>query len=923
MPRPRTFRALVVASAAVLGIAACGIGVTAWAERARELRDGVRETQNVAVVLASQFARSLRTIDAALGEVQRQIERDTPAGAAAPTLGDPQTFRATLLQYLRFLPGSANLVVTDAQGRALVSTSSWPTPEVDLADRDYFRELARHDDGRLATPAPLRSRFDGQPTMVLARRLTGPDGAFLGVVVVGLGMGYFTEVYRTIEPLAEQTFSIIRNDGRIFVRMPDEIDRAGATVPPSWPWHRVVAKGGGTYRSPGLIGNQPQWVAAEPLRDYPFVVTLAVPETTLLAGWHDRTVVVAAGTAAFLLITITLLRVMAQQYRRLVASQVSLGEKTRLLEQEHDLLAAHETELSRQNERFDAALNNMSQGLVMFDGDGRLVVSNEQYARIFGLPPEVCVPGTPLRDLLCFSALLKPGDDPDEIARELMSREYTAGVTTRLEHTLRDGRIISVLHRPLSDGGWLSTHEDVTERRRSEAKIERLAHSDLLTGVANRSRFLEKIAAARGRLQRDGRPFSVLMLDLDRFKHVNDTLGHAAGDALLKEAALRLKSSIRSADVLARLGGDEFAIIQSPPRDFSPADDPVDVMRESAVSLASRIVDLIGMPYDIDGRKVVIGTSIGIAMAPNDATDAESLLKKADLALYAIKASGRNGFALFDPSMAAEADERQRLELEFRESLRRDEFVLHYQPLVDVASRRLRAMEALVRWNHPEHGLVPPDRFIAMAEETGLVAVLGEWVLQTACAEAARWPDDVRVAVNVSPVQFDKSNLLDVIMMALVDSGLPPDRLEIEITERVLLEWDADRLSTLHQLKNLGVSISLDDFGTGYSSLGHLRTFPFDKLKIDRSFIAEMLDHSDCAAIVCAIAALARSLDVVTVAEGIETEAQFQALRAAGVTQAQGYLIGRPVPAGDTGLRRGSRHDEALAALRLADEATS
>jgi EAL domain-containing protein (putative c-di-GMP-specific phosphodiesterase class I) len=272
-------------------------------------------------------------------------------------------------------------------------------------------------------------------------------------------------------------------------------------------------------------------------------------------------------------------------------------------------------------------------------------------------------------------------------------------------------------------------------------------------------------------------------------------------------------------------------------------------------------------------------------------------MQKADLALYSIKAQGRNGYSFFDAEMAMIADQRHKLEEDLRAALSRGEFELYYQPMIDVATWQPCGMEALVRWHHPDHGLISPDRFIALAEDIGLVSSLGEWILQTACADAAKWPEPIKVAINISPIQFRSANLLDVIMCALVDSGLSPERLEIEITERVLLENDANYISTLHQMKNLGVSIALDDFGTGYSSLGYLKMFPFDKIKIDRSFTSELLQRSDCAAIVCAIINLGRSLDIITVAEGIETQAQFQALRAAGVTQAQGYLIGHPLPA--------------------------
>jgi diguanylate cyclase (GGDEF)-like protein len=377
------------------------------------------------------------------------------------------------------------------------------------------------------------------------------------------------------------------------------------------------------------------------------------------------------------------------------------------------------------------------------------------------------------------------------------------------------------------------------------------------------------------------------MLDLDRFKDVNDSLGHPAGDALLKEMAQRLRASLRETDVLARLGGDEFAILQGGEAD----------QRDAAIMLAVRIVELVAKPFDLDGRKVSVGTSIGISLAPQDGVDPDDLLKRADLALYRTKAAGRNGFNFFNPDMTAEVDARHRLENELRDALAREQFELHYQPVVDVMTRAPRGAEALIRWRHPTKGLIAPDRFISLAEDTGLIVQLGAWILQKACADAASWPSHIKLAINLSPVQFRKGDLFDLILCALVDSGLPPERLEIEITESVLLENETNYRVVLQQLKNIGITIVLDDFGTGYSSLGYLTTFPVDKIKIDKSFTQGLLERADCAAVVASVLTLARGLDIATTAEGVETEDQFEMLQAAGVNLAQGWLFGRPCPA--------------------------
>jgi len=432
----------------------------------------------------------------------------------------------------------------------------------------------------------------------------------------------------------------------------------------------------------------------------------------------------------------------------------------------------------------------------------------------------------------------------------------------------------------------LSIIEDVTQRVRAAEQLSYQARYDVLTGLPNRVFLMERIDAALTRVMRHGERFSVMLLDLDRFKSVNDSLGHPIGDELLKGVAKRLQAALHEDDFVARLGGDEFAILQAVDGD----------QREAAIALSNRILDLFATTYSVDGHQIVSGTSIGIAFAPEHETNVDQLLKGADLALYRAKSRGRNQFCIFEPGMATEAHSRHALEIDLRNALRHAEFEVHYQSVFDITTHSPCGAEALVRWRQPQKGLVSPAQFIPLAEETGLIVPLGEWVLRTACAEATAWPSYVNVAVNVSPVQFRKGDLVDMVARALVDSGLPPERLELEITESVLLHNNEDNLAILSALKSLGVSIVLDDFGTGYSSLSYLKMFPFDKIKIDRSFVSELSNRPDCAAIVCAIINLARILDIVTTAEGVETRDQLLLLRTAGCSFAQGFLLSRPVP---------------------------
>lgn len=573
-----------------------------------------------------------------------------------------------------------------------------------------------------------------------------------------------------------------------------------------------------------------------------------------------------------------------------VASVRDVSERQRQAEElqaRNETLQQREVELRTQNYRFDMALNNMSQGLSMFDAEQKLIVCNDRYAEIYGITPELRKPGTSLIALLEHH--IAAGSAPSG-SHEQFIAERMAVIAERRRFSqivdMRDGRAIAILNEPMAGGGWVSTHEDVTERRRSEAQISHMARHDSLTDLPNRILLRERMEQALACMRRDGQGFAVMCLDLDRFKTVNDTLGHPAGDALLKKVAGRLRSCVCDTDTVARLGGDEFAILQMTPG--QPG---------AAAALAKRIVEEIGRPFSLDGQQAMVGTSIGIALAPSDGGDPDLLFKNADMALYRAKAEGRGRFSLFEAEMDAQVQARRALELDLRNAYRSGEFELFYQPLVSFDKGEVSGFEALIRWPHPERGFVPPAEFIPIAEEIGLIGALGEWVLRKACTEAAGWPANVKVAVNLSPEQFNHGgNLVQVVMSALAGSGLTPDRLELEITESVLLAENEGTLSTLHQLRALGVRISLDDFGTGYSSLSYLRKFPFDKIKIDQSFVRELATRKDCSAIVRAVAGLARTLGMTTVAEGVETQEQLEQLRAEGCAEVQGYLFSPPKP---------------------------
>ncbi|WP_162530737.1 EAL domain-containing protein [Rhodovastum atsumiense] len=546
-----------------------------------------------------------------------------------------------------------------------------------------------------------------------------------------------------------------------------------------------------------------------------------------------------------------------------------------------------------EHHRLQAAISNMPLGLSMFDAGERLIICNEAYAALYGLPASLTRPGTTLEAILRqVNRTLLDAEASEAGVQEVLERyraELRQGVTRYHGRHLRemsDGRTISVILHVMAGGGWVAVHEDVTERHSAERRIRHMARHDALTDLPNRVLFRERITealAAGG----EGERVAVLCLDLDHFKDVNDTLGHPVGDRLLQAVAARLRECVRMTDTVARLGGDEFAIIQR-----GAPQQP-----QAAAALAVRLIETIGAPYQIDGHRLVIGTSVGIAVAPEGSTEPDEILKNSDMALYAAKAGGRSNFCHFDPEMEQRLQSRRRLETDLRQAVETGAFEMRYQPVVDVTRNRVTGFEALLRWRHPERGLLPPSEFLQVAEEIGAIVPIGMWVLQHACHDAALWPDGVKVAVNISPRQFRGQDLREVVAGALWAAGLPPQRLELEITETALLADSDATFDLLHRLRASGVGIAMDDFGTGYSSLSHVRRFPFDRIKLDRSFVASMDSDAGSLAVIRAVAGLGANLGMAITAEGVETEGQVERLRAEGYHELQGYYFGRPSPA--------------------------
>jgi len=544
-----------------------------------------------------------------------------------------------------------------------------------------------------------------------------------------------------------------------------------------------------------------------------------------------------------------------------------------------------ERRLAAERRQLSIAVNNIPQGLVLYDASARIVICNQPYIDMFGLSPDVAKPGCTMQRLIAHRKETGSFDgDVDAFCASII-KTVSLGTATRQLTEAPGGRAIEIINRPLKGGGWVATIEDITERQRADEKIAHLAHYDGLTDLPNRILFRERLEQSLKAI-RPGEQLAVLYIDIDEFKGVNDALGHPVGDELLRGVAERLRGCLKETDVAARLGGDEFAVIQTGIKDRSETNQIVDAIHSA-----------IRQPFDCMGHQISTDASIGIALAPGDGVDLDQLLKNADLALYGAKGDGRRTYRFFEAGMDERAMARRSLELDLRQAISDGSLEIYYQPVINIEDGKISSCEALLRWRHPERGMISPAEFIPIAEDSGLINQLGLWVLNTACAEAVTWPDHVRVAVNVSPVQFRSSSLALHVAAALAACDLPASRLELEITEAVLIRDDEAALDMLHQLRRLGVRIALDDFGTGYSSLSYLQRFPFDKIKIDRSFIRDIAGPGASSSIVQAVVNIAAASDMMTTAEGVETEQQKNLLHILGCTEMQGYLFSPAIPA--------------------------
>jgi diguanylate cyclase (GGDEF)-like protein/PAS domain S-box-containing protein len=962
--------------------------------RERALANSERELQNTVLLLTRHFDQQFEDSETIATDVISQLRI---SGIASPEMFRERMSSLQAHEILRSktsgLSYLGDISILDSRGDLINWSRPLPAPALSIADRTYFKTFKSNPQSEAVLAEAVRSHLNGNLNTVIAHRLNGENGVFLGVMTRRVDPANYEKFFASIAIGMGAAISMFHTDGTLLARYPHVDQMIGLKFPTAPLLQRVLSKGGQqTLRMQSPVDQMDRLGSAARLSHFPIVVVATNTVSAALADWREQTrFLVTAATLAASVIALILFLIIRQMTRQSREAQQRLESERR---------------------RLDTALNNMIQGLVLYDASGQVLTFNQRYIDMYKLSTDIVKPGAHFRKLMQHRKDTGSFDgDVNEFCSAIM-RNIAQGRVDHSTMQCADGRSFLAISKPLAHGGWVATIEDiterrkleqdrdrnyaflrqivdhiptqitvkdvrdnryvlanrvaeaqfglpremivgktardlfskasadiiaagderalqspdglfldvapwetpaagqryitsrrigipdqagemrylinvvddVTERRRADEKIAHLAHYDALTDLPNRVLFREQIERELEKAKR-GAQFALLYIDIDEFKGINDSLGHHVGDELLKTIAARIKSCIKPTDLIARLGGDEFAVIQTAVG--STAD---------TIEFVSRIHDAIRQPCQCLGHHLSTDASIGIALAPQDGTNLDQLIKNADLAMYGAKAEGRRTHRFFEPAMDARAKARLTMEQDLRQAMVDGGFEIHYQPLLDLGSNEVTGCEALLRWRHPERGMISPAEFIPLAEDTGLINELGDWVLQTACAEAASWPHHIRLAVNVSPIQLKSQTLALRIAGALAASGLTPSRLEIEITEAVLIHDDETALAILHQLRGIGVRIALDDFGTGFSSLSYLKRFPFDKIKIDRCFVSD-IEVDGSAAIVQAVVNIAAARHMTTTAEGVETELQREILRKLGCTEMQGYLFSAAKPA--------------------------
>jgi diguanylate cyclase (GGDEF)-like protein/PAS domain S-box-containing protein len=988
---------LIVCGCVLISAIVIGTIVMADGFRQRALTNAKRELENTVLLLARHFEQQFEDADT--------VAKDAVTRLRVSSIASQEAFRARMStasvhELLRSmivdLSYIGDLTIIDSDGRPINSSAEGPLPQIKVTERAYFQTLRSSSAPTNTVIEPVRSLVTGNWTTVVAHRLTGADGAFLGLLTRRIDQETYERFLESMQLGEGSSINMFHTNGTLLVRYP-RLDGVVGKNFSGYELLQAAEQNGGRYTTTSVISpidNVARVGSASQVSRFPLIAIASRTEAAALADWRSQTWLLSSTAALVALIIAVMVVVVVRQISR----------------QDRDAKARLEVE----KQRVDTALNNMTQGLVLYDAQARVVMFNQRLIDLLRLSDDVIKPGCPFRTAMayCQQSGSFVGDIDQYCATVIES--VAAGKTRQTTYETKDGRSYNVIDKPLPHGGWVTTIEDITGRRRLEQerdrnhaflseiidhipsritvkdicdrryvlvnqvaerqyglprdaiigrtafdlfpeaaaakltasddqalaqsdglfvdehpwqsqalglryitshrititdesaaprylinvvedvtdrreaadKIVHLAHFDALTDLPNRVLFREQLEQWLERA-RHGEAFALLYIDIDEFKGINDSLGHHVGDELLKAVAERIKGCIKPTDMVARLGGDEFAVLLTAIKG-----------RDDVVTFVKRVFETIRSPYYCLGHHLSSDASIGIAMAPLDGTERDQLTKNADLAMYAAKAGGRRTFRFFEPAMDENARFRQQMEQDMRRALAEGHFEIYYQPLVDLSDNTMTGCEALLRWHHPERGMIPPLDFIPLAEDTGFINEIGDWVLRTACAEAATWPSHIRLAVNVSPIQLKSPTLSLRIASALAASGLAPERLEVEITEAVLIRDDDVALKILHQLHDIGVRIALDDFGTGYSSLSYLKRFPFDKIKIDRCFVSD-IEVGGSSAIVQAVVNIAAASNMTTTAEGVETGQQQALLRQLGCTEMQGYLFSAPKPAAE------------------------
>jgi diguanylate cyclase (GGDEF)-like protein/PAS domain S-box-containing protein len=987
-PNSRVVRWIIVVGIALIVAIIAATGIMVLNLRDRELAQSERELKRFTFILGEQIDGSFRSMDTIQTAV---IERMRSLGIATAQDYERQMSGQDTYQHLKDqISGLSHvdaLVLFDPKGKRINVSRGWPTPFFKKTDLEFLEAFNSDPHLNSYIGKPTQNPITGTWVFNIARRFTGPNGEYLGVVLGVMTVQSFEQTFKAIAPTPNSSIALARRDGMLLVRWPRQETALGQSLSRQELFANALSKSDqAMVRRTGLFDGKDRLISLHSLAHFPLVVMATTPVDDAVAHWRNAVL--------YIIVTGVLLAFVVGGVVFLSALQV--GRRLR-----------------GQNRQFDAALNNMTQGLNMLDTAGRLAICNARYLQMYRLSPDNIKPGCTIRDLVeqRIAAGTFFSVDPEKYIADLTS-SMAENNATSATMDLTDGRVITVISQPIADGsGWVVTHEDITERRRAEkerdrsqelantvienvpvtivvkdahdlrfvlinragedfygapreniigktvhdifpsiaadriteqdkellrsgeraffdehplampgnktsivtstkvsirdpngkpqylltvtedrtqrkrdeARILHMAHHDPLTDLPNRAAFSECLDKTLTQAASTGESFAVLCLDLDRFKEINDVFGHASGDALLRQIASRLQEACEGA-FLARVGGDEFTVVTA-----------IGPQPATAETISERISGALAKEIEIDGHQLHAVLTTGVSIYPNDGTDAESLIANADAALYRAKAEDRGSIRFFEPDMDKRLREKRLLQQDLRSAIAHKELELYYQPQA-LASGAITGFEALVRWHHPTRGMVSPGAFIPLAEESGLIISLGEWVLREACREAASWPRPLSIAVNLSPMQFRHGDLPALVHEVLLDTGLAPSRLELEITEGVLVNDFSRAVSHLRRLKNLGVRIAMDDFGTGYSSLSYLQSFPFDKIKIDQSFISKLSENSQSEAIIRAVIGLGRGLDLPVIAEGVETEEQLAFLSKEGCNEMQGFLIGRPKP---------------------------